>query len=175
MIGTDDTSVKVLEPETFLCQGSDGSAVLSGITHHPVIVYDYTPTRARAGPAKFLEGYKGYLQADAYSGYDAFFKPERGMTEVGCWMHLEVSVQGSGIRRAAHGTGATPDRTPVYRRGARQGAVAVGGATVGIAPTSIIAAARKLHQYLLELQPGGSAKKSIRRCGTLCAQSVGER
>jgi hypothetical protein len=32
-----------------------------------VIVYDYTPTRARAGPAKFLEGYKGYLQADAYS------------------------------------------------------------------------------------------------------------
>ena len=40
-----------------------------------MIVYDYTPTRARAGPAKFLEGYKGYLQADAYSVYDAFFKP----------------------------------------------------------------------------------------------------
>src|SRR5204863_8271571 len=27
------------------------------------------------------------LQADAYSVYDAFFKPQRGMTEVGCWMH----------------------------------------------------------------------------------------
>lgn len=26
-------------------------------------------------------------QADAYSVYDAFFKPQRGMTEVGCWMH----------------------------------------------------------------------------------------
>src|SRR5579862_2515371 len=26
----------------------------------------------------------GYLQADAYSVYDAFFKSERGMTEVGC-------------------------------------------------------------------------------------------
>ena len=52
-----------------------------------MIVYDYTPTRSRAGPAKFLEGYKGYLQADAYSVYDAFFKSERGMTEVGCWMH----------------------------------------------------------------------------------------
>ena len=24
---------------------------------------------------------------DAYSVYDAFFRPERGMTEVGCWMH----------------------------------------------------------------------------------------
>src|SRR5207247_894912 len=36
---------------------------------------------------KFLEGYQGYLQADAYSVYDAFFKPARGLTEVGCWMH----------------------------------------------------------------------------------------
>jgi len=51
-----------------------------------VIVYDYTTTRSRAGPAKFLEGYQGYLQADAYSVYDAFFKSARGMTEVGCWM-----------------------------------------------------------------------------------------
>ena len=33
----------------------------------------YTPTRQRAGPEKFLEGYKGYLEADAYGGYDAFF------------------------------------------------------------------------------------------------------
>ena len=45
------------------------------------------PTRGRAGPAKFLEGYKGYLQADAYSVYDAFFKGARGLVEVGCWMH----------------------------------------------------------------------------------------
>jgi hypothetical protein len=49
-------------------------------------------SRSRAGPAKFLEGYKGYLQADAYSVYDAFFKPQRGMTEVGCWMHARRYV-----------------------------------------------------------------------------------
>ncbi len=35
--------------------------------------------RSRAAPAKFLEGYQGYPQADAYSVYDAFFKGERGM------------------------------------------------------------------------------------------------
>ncbi|MBV8847799.1 MAG: IS66 family transposase [Bryobacterales bacterium] len=34
-----------------------------------------------------LDRYKGYPQADAYSVYDAFFKSERRMTEVGCWMH----------------------------------------------------------------------------------------
>jgi hypothetical protein len=33
-----------------------------------------------------LEGYAGYLQADAYSGYDAVFA---GATvwEVACWIH----------------------------------------------------------------------------------------
>jgi transposase len=72
VIGTDDTSVKVLDPKLpFARIGRIWPYV--GDAHHPVIVYDYTPTRGRAGPAKFLEGYKGYLQADAYSVYDAFF------------------------------------------------------------------------------------------------------
>ena len=53
-----------------------------------MILYDYTATRERAGPEEFLKGYRGYLQADAYGGYDAFFKdPARGLTEVGCWAH----------------------------------------------------------------------------------------
>jgi transposase len=60
-----------------------------GDKDHPVILYAYTPTRERNGPEKFLEGYRGYLQADAYGGYDAFFKdPARGLIEVGCWSHV---------------------------------------------------------------------------------------
>jgi transposase IS66 family protein len=59
-----------------------------GDPNHPVVLYDYTATRECAGPEKFLEGYRGYLQADAYGGYDAFFKdPARGLVEVGCWAH----------------------------------------------------------------------------------------
>jgi transposase len=86
VIGTDDTGVKVLDPKlSFARTGRIWPYV--GDAHHPVVVYDYTPTRSRDGPAKFLEGYTGYLQADAYSVYDAFFKPARGLTEVGCWMH----------------------------------------------------------------------------------------
>jgi hypothetical protein len=85
-IGTDDTGVKVLDRKLpFARIGRIWPYV--GDAHHPVVVYDYTPTRGRDGPAKFLEGYRGYLQADAYSVYDAFFKPARGLTEVGCWMH----------------------------------------------------------------------------------------
>ena len=91
VIGTDDTSVKVLDRKLpFARIGRIWPYV--GDAHHPVIVYDYTPTRSRAGPAKFLEGYKGYLQADAYSVYDAFFKGARGMIEVGCWMHARRYV-----------------------------------------------------------------------------------
>ena len=59
-----------------------------GDREHRAVVYDYTPTRERAGPEKFLAGYKGYLQLDAYPAYDAFFlQPARGLVEVGCWAH----------------------------------------------------------------------------------------
>ena len=86
VIGTDDTGVKVLDRKLpFARTGRIWPYV--GDAHHPVVVYDYTPTRGRDGPARFLEGYRGYLQADAYCVYDAFFKPARGLTEVGCMMH----------------------------------------------------------------------------------------
>ncbi len=76
VIGTDDTSVKLLDRK-LSCARIGRIWPYVGDVHHPVIVYDYTPTRSRAGPAKFLEGYRGYLQADAYSVYDAFFKSQR--------------------------------------------------------------------------------------------------
>ena len=87
VIGTDDTGVKVLDPKLPFARTGRIWPYL-GDAHHPVIVHHYTPTRGRDGPAKFLDGYKGYLQADAYSVYDAFFKPVRGLTEVGCMMHM---------------------------------------------------------------------------------------
>jgi hypothetical protein len=56
------------------------------------VIYDYTPTRERAGPEEFLKDFKGHLQADAYVVYDSFFSdPERGLVEVGCWAHYPES------------------------------------------------------------------------------------
>src|SRR5215467_7331531 len=87
VIGTDDTSVMVLDI-TLPFARTGRIWPYYGDHEHPVILYDYTATRERAGPEKFLEGYRGYLQADAYGGYDAFFKdPARGLIEVGCWAH----------------------------------------------------------------------------------------
>src|SRR6266404_445398 len=88
VIGTDDTSVKVLDVKLPFAR-TGRIWPYSGDADHPVILYDYTATRERAGPEEFLKGYRGYLQADAYGGYDAFFKdPERGLIEVGCWAHV---------------------------------------------------------------------------------------
>lgn len=87
VIGTDDTGVKVLDVKLPFAR-TGRIWPYYGDPDHPVILYDYTATRERAGPEEFLKGYRGYLQADAYGGYDAFFKdPARGLIEVGCWAH----------------------------------------------------------------------------------------
>jgi transposase len=59
-----------------------------GDAEHPYCVYDFTMSRARDGPATFLADYHGFLQADAYGGYDGIFLGSNGMiVEVACWAH----------------------------------------------------------------------------------------
>ena len=59
VIGTDDTGVKVLDEKLSFAR-TGRIWPYHGDQEHPVIVYDFTPTRERAGPEKFLEGYRGY-------------------------------------------------------------------------------------------------------------------
>jgi transposase len=49
-------------------------------------VFDFTTDRSRNGPLGFLNGFEGYLQADAYPGYDVLYA-SRLIVEVGCWSH----------------------------------------------------------------------------------------
>jgi hypothetical protein len=92
VVGTDDTPVKVLDrnlPHTR--KGRLWPYV--GDRDHPAVIYDYTPTRERAGPEEFLKSYRGCLQADAYVAYDSFFtNPDRGLVEIGCWAHARRHV-----------------------------------------------------------------------------------
>ena len=53
---------------------------------HANIVYDFTENRSAEGPKVFMGDWKGYLQADAYAGYDRMFAPEKAV-EVACWAH----------------------------------------------------------------------------------------
>ena len=93
VVGTDDTPVKVLDRNLKRATRKGRFWPYIGDRHHVAAVFDYTPTRERAGPEQFLKTYRGYLQADAYVAYDAFFtKPERGLVEVACWAHTRRHV-----------------------------------------------------------------------------------
>jgi len=103
VIHTDDTKVKLIDH-------SIGGTRLArywgylGDANYPYAVYDFTTDRSRAGPEKFLAGFKGYLQADAYGGYDGIYSKDSnssglssgasssqssplGIIEVACWTH----------------------------------------------------------------------------------------
>jgi transposase len=88
VVGTDDTPVKVLDRRLARATRKGRFWPYVGDRNHVAAVFDYTPTRERAGPEQFLKGYRGFLQADAYVAYDSFFTdPERGLVEVACWAH----------------------------------------------------------------------------------------
>ena len=80
---TDDTPVKVL---AYRKEGFKGRlwAYLDPLGGQ--VVFDATPTHEGKGPEEFLSSFEGYLQADAYSGYDELYKRKR-IVEVGCWAH----------------------------------------------------------------------------------------
>jgi transposase len=59
---------------------------LRGGSDPPLVAYDFSIDRSKRRPIDYLEGYRGYVHADAYSGYDELFR-KAGIIEVGCWAH----------------------------------------------------------------------------------------
>lgn len=82
-IHTDDTHVPVLEENK---KQTKKGYLWVYIGDQGDVVFDYTPNRCREGPVAFLDSFKGYLQADAYNGYDAVFS-NPSVVEVACWAH----------------------------------------------------------------------------------------
>jgi len=99
VVHTDDTTVPIQSPGEKQCRKGRIWCYL-GDAANPYIVYDYTPDRSRAGPARWLVGYRG---ADAYGGYDGIYHAQ-GVTEVACWAHARrkfYDAQDSDAKRAA--------------------------------------------------------------------------
>jgi len=87
VIHTDDTQVKLIDHALRGTRLARFWAYV-GDRGHPYIVYDFTDSRQREGPARFLKDYRGYLQADAYGGYDGIYLDSQGgIVEVACWAH----------------------------------------------------------------------------------------
>lgn len=86
-IFTDDTPI-ILKGNTagerrqarlwvYIRQGGEGPAAT---------LFEFTLSRNRDGPLGMLGDFQGYLQADAYAGYDALYATGR-VVEIACWDH----------------------------------------------------------------------------------------
>lgn len=56
----------------------------------PAAVFHYSPDRRGEHPQRYLDGYAGILQADAYAGFNELYDPRRKpgpATSAGCWAH----------------------------------------------------------------------------------------
>jgi transposase len=85
VVHTDDTPVPVQDKG----RGKTKQGrfwVYVGDEAHRYAVFDYTPDRSRDGPMRWLKGFEGYLQADAYAGYDVLYANGK-VVEVACWAH----------------------------------------------------------------------------------------
>jgi hypothetical protein len=65
--------------------------VYVGDADHPYNVFDFTLSRSRDGPVKFLGDFKQILLADAYGGYDGVVVGN-DITRAGCWAHARRKV-----------------------------------------------------------------------------------
>jgi transposase len=91
-VHTDDTPVPVLDPG----RGRTKTGRLwtyvrddrpAGSRAPPAVWYRFSPDRQSEHPQGHLKGFRGFLQADAYAGYEALYA-DGTIVEVACMAHL---------------------------------------------------------------------------------------
>ncbi len=87
-VQADETFLQVLnEPNKSNDSKSYMWVYRGGLLEKKAIVYEYQPSRAGIAAEKFLMGFEGVLQTDAYSGYHRFNLIEK-IIQVACWAHV---------------------------------------------------------------------------------------
>ena len=86
VIFTDDSTIPLLVKGNGKVHKARLWVYVRGGAGPPLTVFDFSQDRSKKRPIDFLGDYRGYVHADAYSGYDELFRRE-GVIEVGCWAH----------------------------------------------------------------------------------------
>lgn len=86
VVFTDDTPTPLQDKGNGKLKKARLWVYVRGGTGPPLVAYDFSIDRSKKRPLDFFRDYQGYVQADAYSGYDELFK-KKGIIEVGCWAH----------------------------------------------------------------------------------------
>ena len=85
VIHCDETRVQVLkEPDRDSSSQSWMWVQKGGLPDKPVILFDYSTSRAQEVPLRLLQGYRGYLMTDDYAGYNAVAAQD-GIERLACW------------------------------------------------------------------------------------------
>lgn len=79
-IHVDDSPMQLLKPDR-----TAYAWLTLGDAANPYTVFDFTAGRGGEYPAKFLAGYKGFVHADGYTGYNTI---HGGARHLGCWTHV---------------------------------------------------------------------------------------
>ena len=100
LVQCDETPFQVLKEPGKRAQSQSYLWVLrGGDQNHPLIYYEYDPSRSGEVPKRLLRGFQGFLQTDGYEGYASIGK-EPGIFHVGCWAHtrrkFDEALRGQG-------------------------------------------------------------------------------
>ena len=86
-INIDETRMQVLkEPGLSPTSQKWMWVTRGGPADKPIILFDYNATRRKEVPLRLLDDFRGYLQSDGYSGYDAICQ-KNALKQLGCWDH----------------------------------------------------------------------------------------
>ena len=119
LINIDETPLQVMnEPGRANTTKSYMWVFRGGPPGKTVVAYQYHPTRSGKVPGEFLKDYQGYVQTDAYKGYDSLEKLP-GISLVACWAHvrrkfMDVVKAGSGKGKKGHAQKVLDDISQLY-------------------------------------------------------------
>lgn len=82
----DETTLQVLQEVGRANTTKSYMWVYLGWSEKPSVVFEYQETRAGLHAREFLQGFSGYLQTDAYSGY-SWVENEKNIVSAGCMAH----------------------------------------------------------------------------------------
>jgi transposase len=98
LVNADDTGIKVLDRDA--PGGAKKGHLWCYVGDARDLIFRYTPDWSKEGPQSFLATRRGWLQADAYRGYDGLFnRADATAVEVACWAHgrrpfAELALEG---------------------------------------------------------------------------------
>jgi transposase len=106
LINADETPVQVLnEPGRKNTTKSYMWVFRGGSPEKPVVLFHYAPSRSGEVPKEVLRNFRGYLQTDAYSGYEQFDRKGSPILLVGCMAHVRrnfvkvIDARGKGAKK----------------------------------------------------------------------------